>query len=105
MIGGTVALLVEMIVLPVKARDRLVESLATAIRQISKMESSIAFGIEDGRNINGFPPEIFARFEKASNRAMTAFGAAETFCMSLSSVSGIHTKQARKCHFVVQNQD
>ena len=85
MIGGTVALLVEMIILPVKARDRLVESLATAIRQTSKMESSIAFGVEDGKNINGFPPEILARFEEASNRAMTALGAAETFCTSLSS--------------------
>ena len=78
------ALLVELTLLPVKARTRLVESLAASIKQISEMEGCIAFGIEEGSNISEFPPNVLARFEIASGRAKGALGAAETFCRSLS---------------------
>ena len=82
MIGGAVALLIELTLLPVKARTRLVESLAASIKQISEMEGCIAFGIEEGSNISEFPPNVLTRFETASGRAKGALGAAETFCKS-----------------------
>ena len=79
MVGGTIALIVEIVILPVKARNRLIESLAASIKQISEMEGCIAFGIEEGTNVSAFPPEVFGRFDQASGRAKTALGAAETF--------------------------
>ena len=79
MIGGVVALIVEVVFLPVKARTRMVESVAATLKQISEMEGCIAFGIEQGNHLNGFPPEVSLRFERASSKAKTALSAAETF--------------------------
>ena len=79
MIGGAVALLMEVILLPVKARSRLVESLAAAIKHINEMESCVAFGIEESANLDVYAPEVFVRFDKASGKAKAALDAAETF--------------------------
>jgi len=68
-----------MLLLPVKARDRLVESLAAAITKIGEMEGCIAYGVEDGVNIKGFPHEVLVHFEHASGKAKTALAAASTF--------------------------
>ncbi len=81
MIGGAVALAVEMVFLPVKARGRLVESLAAALKQINEMETCVAFGIEEGINLDVYAPEVFLRFDKASGKANGALSAAETFRM------------------------
>ncbi|KAL8815135.1 MAG: hypothetical protein Q9223_005703 [Gallowayella weberi] len=78
-IGGLVALLVEIAFLPVKARTRLVESLSAAIRQISEMETCIAAGIEHGRDIDIYDPKPLKGFERASKKAKGALTAAETF--------------------------
>ncbi|KAL8831780.1 MAG: hypothetical protein Q9191_000666 [Dirinaria sp. TL-2023a] len=77
MIGGIVALIVEMVFLPVKARTRLVESIAAALRRISEMENVIATGIEEGVNLKGFPADRLAHWEHASGKANGALGAAE----------------------------
>ena len=79
MIGGVVAIVVEMVLLPVKARTRLVESLAAALQQINEMEKCIASGIEKGTNLDLFSVIVYERFEKASSKANTALTAAETF--------------------------
>ena len=79
MIGAAVALAVEVVIMPVKARTRLVESLASALRKINEMESCIAFGIEEGINLDVYAPEVLLRFEEASGKANGALGAAETF--------------------------
>lgn len=79
MVGGIVALIVEIVLLPVKARTRLVESLAAALHQISEMEKCIAAGIESGVKIDVYAAENFLRFEHASGKANTALSAAETF--------------------------
>ena len=79
LIGGAVALVVEITVLPVKARTRMVESLVAAINKIGQMEGCIAYGVEHGTDIKGFPAEVLASFEHASGDAKTAIGAAETF--------------------------
>ncbi|KAL8668665.1 MAG: hypothetical protein Q9168_006719 [Polycauliona sp. 1 TL-2023] len=78
-IGGTVALVTETGFLPVKARTRLVQSLTTAIRQISEMEACIAAGIEEGVNLDVYNPKALGRFERASEKAKIALAAAETF--------------------------
>ena len=79
MIGGFVALVVEVIIFPVKARDRLVESLASSISQINEMESCLAHGIETGANIDVHSKEVAARFTRAKAKAEGALSAAETF--------------------------
>jgi len=79
MIGGSVALLVEFTLLPVKARTRLVESLATTIRQINEMEKCIASDIESGKKLDIYSPVNLVRFEHASTKANAALSAAETF--------------------------
>ena len=79
MIGGTVALIVEVVLLPVKARTRLVESLAAALEQINEMERCIAAGIEQGVKIDVYATANIIRFENANGKANTALGAAETF--------------------------
>ncbi|KAK0101939.1 hypothetical protein ONS95_001251 [Cadophora gregata] len=79
LIGGIVALIVEVVFFPVRARDRLVESLAASIRQISEMEACLAYGIETETNINVHSAEVSARFDRARGKAQGALTAAETF--------------------------
>jgi hypothetical protein len=79
LIGGLVALMVEFILFPVKARDRLVESLAASIRHISDMEACLAYGIETETNVDVHSPEVTERFESAKAKAQSALTAAETF--------------------------
>ncbi|KAI4240885.1 MAG: hypothetical protein L6R40_004880 [Gallowayella cf. fulva] len=78
-IGGIVALVVEVAFLPVKARTRLVESLTMAVRKISEMETCIAAGIEEGVNLDVYNPRALERFEGASAKANDALTAAETY--------------------------
>lgn len=78
-IGGVVALIVEVVFLPVKARTRLVESLEAAMRQIGEMETCVAVGIEEGINLDIYDPRALERFEHASGKANSALTAAETF--------------------------
>ena len=79
MIGGAVALIVEVVLLPVKARTRLIDSIASALHHVNEMERCIAAGIESGRKIDIFAEENFLRFEDASGKASNALEAAETF--------------------------
>ena len=79
MIGGVVALIVEVVLLPVKARTRLIDSIASALQHVNEMERCIAAGIESGRKIDIFAEENFLRFEHASGKANNALEAAETF--------------------------
>ncbi|KAH8659222.1 hypothetical protein BGZ60DRAFT_382357 [Tricladium varicosporioides] len=79
LIGGVVALIVQVLLLPVKARDRLVESLAASIHQIIQMESCLAYGIESETNLIVQSQAVAARFESARGKAEGALAAAETF--------------------------
>ncbi|RAL60343.1 hypothetical protein DID88_000119 [Monilinia fructigena] len=79
-IGGIVALVVEVALFPVKARDRLVESLACSIRQITEMEACLAYGIEtEINNVNVRSPAVVSRFSMAKGKAEAALAAAEAF--------------------------
>lgn len=79
MIGGVVALVVELVLFPVKARARLVESLTAALCQINEMERCIASGIEEGSNFDVFNANLVLQFDLASAKAKNALGASETF--------------------------
>jgi hypothetical protein len=70
---------VQVVILPVKARTRLVDSLAACLRQITEMERCVALGIENGSNLDVYSPQILKHFEGASGKAKTALTAAETF--------------------------
>ena len=79
MIGGIVALIAEVVLFPVKARTRLVESLAAALEQINEMEKCIAAGIEQGIKLDVYATANIVRFESAKGKANTALSAGETF--------------------------
>jgi len=79
LIGGVVALVVEIVLFPVKARDRLVESLASSISQIIEMEACLAHGIETEANVNVHSQLVSHRFDHAKAKAQGALTAAETF--------------------------
>ncbi len=84
--GGAIAILVEMVVYPVRARDQLVESLSSCVSQISNMEAAIAIGVEDpGNLLNIKSSRVRRRFLRAKGKAQSALTAAETFlpfCLS-----------------------
>lgn len=97
-IGGVVALLIQIIVFPVKARDRLVESLASSLVQLTNMQACLAHGIESEVNIDPDLTSILARFERAKNKAQAALSAAETFlpfCGTEPRIKGDFTQLAR----------
>lgn len=79
LIGGVVALFVEVAIFPVKARDRLVESLASSISQIIVMEGCLAHGIESETNVDVKSASVTQRFDHARGKAQGALTAAETF--------------------------
>ncbi|KAI1103989.1 hypothetical protein F4804DRAFT_308738 [Jackrogersella minutella] len=97
LVGGTVALLVEMLLFPVRARDRLVESLASTIQQISQMESSVAVGIDSPENVNIKSHAINENFKDAMEKAEQALSAARTFlpfCLTEPRLKGSFKGQA-----------
>jgi uncharacterized membrane protein YgaE (UPF0421/DUF939 family) len=79
LIGGIVALVIEFVLFPVKARDRLVESLASAISKMSEMEACLAHGVENKRSIDVRSQVVAQRFEDAKSKAEGSLTAAETF--------------------------
>lgn len=54
------------------------ESLASAIVQINRMESCIALGVDETKNIVS-SPRLFKKFARASKKAEAALASAETF--------------------------
>ncbi|KAJ2988403.1 hypothetical protein NUW58_g3994 [Xylaria curta] len=79
LVGGTVALAIEMFLFPVRARDRLVESLVSSISQVSIMESSVAAGVDSPNAIDTKSQVLNANFKNAKEKAEQALDAARTF--------------------------
>ncbi|KAI1806619.1 hypothetical protein F4811DRAFT_509714 [Daldinia bambusicola] len=97
LVGGTIALLVSMFLFPVRARDRLVESLASSIQQISQMEASIAVCIDSARNIDIRSSALNENFKDAKEKAEQALAAARTFlpfCLTEPRIKGSFNGQA-----------
>lgn len=86
MVGGLVAIIVEVVLYPVRARDRLVESLSSCINQIGQMEGSVASGVEKPSKVSELrSAAVIYRFNKAKDKAQNSLKAAETFlpfCLS-----------------------
>ncbi|KAI1377619.1 hypothetical protein F4677DRAFT_42755 [Hypoxylon crocopeplum] len=97
LIGGTVALFIEMFLFPVRARDRLVESLASSIQQISQMEGSVAVGVDSAKNIDIKSNSLNESFKDAKEKAEQALTAARTFlpfCLTEPRIKGSFKGQA-----------
>ncbi|KAH6958257.1 hypothetical protein DER45DRAFT_612779 [Fusarium avenaceum] len=78
-IGGIVALVVELVLYPVRARDRLVESLSASVKQIENMQYAMAVGLDSPIKPDFRDPGLHKRFVHARNKARGALAAAETF--------------------------
>ncbi|KAI2624822.1 hypothetical protein GGS21DRAFT_319545 [Xylaria nigripes] len=89
LVGGTVALLVEMIVFPVRARDMLVESLASTISQTSIMQSSssVAAGI-DSVGWKTHTPSTTTRAKEKAEQALDAARTFLPFCLTEPRIKG-----------------
>ncbi len=78
MVGGTVALLVQTILYPVRARD-------PPLRQVANMQQAIAAGVDSPVKVNLQDAKLNSRFAHAKDKAETALLAAEAFlpfCLS-----------------------
>ncbi|KAI5463359.1 hypothetical protein BGZ63DRAFT_505607 [Mariannaea sp. PMI_226] len=79
MVGGLVAIAIEMLLYPVRARHRLVESLSASVKQIQNMQAATAVGVDSSETPNFRAPTLHKRFSNARNKARGALAAAETF--------------------------
>ncbi|KAJ4138276.1 hypothetical protein NW768_002097 [Fusarium equiseti] len=84
-IGGVVAMAVEMLVFPVRARDRLIEMLSESIQHVQKMQAAMAVGLDSVAKPNFRDPDIAKRFNYAKSKAQEALTLAETFLPMCSS--------------------
>ncbi|KAF4979098.1 hypothetical protein FZEAL_4634 [Fusarium zealandicum] len=78
-IGGAVGLLVEMALFPVRARDRLLESLSASVKQVQNMQAAMAVGLDSPNRPDFRNPGLHKRFNHARTKARGALAAAETF--------------------------
>ncbi|KAM0563234.1 hypothetical protein ACHAPJ_000952 [Fusarium lateritium] len=78
-IGGAVALAVEILLYPVRARDRLLESLSASIKQVQNMQAAMAVGLDSPIKPDFRDPGLHKRFNHARTKARGALTAAETF--------------------------
>ncbi|OAA81533.1 Malate transporter, aliminium toerance [Akanthomyces lecanii RCEF 1005] len=81
-IGGVVAVLIEIFIYPVRARDRLVDSLAAAVLHVQNMQAVIAVGIDHPDRPNFRSRKLYTRFKRARDKAQSCLTAAETYLPS-----------------------
>ncbi|KAI1432811.1 hypothetical protein GGR50DRAFT_672215 [Xylaria sp. CBS 124048] len=79
LVGGSVGVLVQMILFPIRARDRLVESLASTISQVSIMQSGMAVGVDSPSIIDTKSQVLESDIEGTKEKAQQALDAARTF--------------------------
>jgi hypothetical protein len=79
LVGGLVAMAVEILLFPVRARDRLVESLSAAVRQVQEMQAALAVGIDNPERPDFRSPRLLNRFTHSRDKAQGALAAGETF--------------------------
>lgn len=79
LVGGLVSMTVETAITPVRARDRLVESLSASVGQIQRMQAAVAVGIDDPHRPRFRSRELLERFRRCRDKAQRSLAAAETF--------------------------
>lgn len=77
LVGGSVAILVETLVFPVRARDRLVDSLSGAVLHVQNMQAVISVGIDHPDRPNFRSHKLYTRFKRAREKAQSCLTAAE----------------------------
>lgn len=85
LIGSLAAILIEVILYPVRARDMLVESLKDSVLHIETMQAAVAVGIDHPEKPNFRSKELYARFHRARNQAQSSLNDAEQylpFCLA-----------------------
>lgn len=96
-VGGTVAMVVEIGLYPVRARDRLVECLSSCVKQVQNMQAALAVGIDHPDKPNFRSVDLDVRFKGARDKAEAALRAAETFlpfCLTEPRMKGSFKKLA-----------
>lgn len=76
------AVLIEIFIFPVRARDRLVDSLAAAVVHVQNMQAVIAVGIDHPERPNFRSRKLYTRFKRARDKAQSCLTAAETYLPS-----------------------
>ncbi len=76
------AVLIEIFIYPVRARDRLVDSLAAAVLHVQNMQAVIAVGIDHPDRPNFRSRKLYTRFKRARDKAQSCLTAAETYLPS-----------------------
>ncbi|UKZ85008.1 uncharacterized protein TrAFT101_000886 [Trichoderma asperellum] len=79
LVGGVTATLVEVSISPVRARDRLVESLSACVRHIQGMQGAIAVGVDEPEFFDPRSLKQHRHFDQLRERAQASLAAAETF--------------------------
>ncbi|RFU78756.1 malate transporter, aliminium toerance [Trichoderma arundinaceum] len=77
--GGVTATLVEVLISPVRARDRLVESLSACVRHIQGMQGAMAVGVDGPDILDPRSPKLHRYFDHWREKAQASLAAAETF--------------------------
>ncbi|KAL7922354.1 hypothetical protein ACQKWADRAFT_87084 [Trichoderma austrokoningii] len=97
LVGAVVATLVEMSVSPVRARDRLVESLSACVHHIQGMQGAIAVGVDEPEFLDPRGLKQHRNFDQLREKAQASLAAAETFlpfCSSEPRLKGAFKKLA-----------
>ncbi|KAM0524637.1 hypothetical protein ACHAPE_000735 [Trichoderma viride] len=115
LVGGVTATLVEMSVSPVRARDRLVESLSACVRHIQGMQGAIAVGVDEPEFLDPRSLKQHRHFDQLREKAQASLAAAETFlpfCLSEPRLKGsfkklapIYTEIVYVLHQVIDRMD
>ncbi|KAL6881084.1 hypothetical protein J3F83DRAFT_31680 [Trichoderma novae-zelandiae] len=95
--GGVTAAFVEIAVSPVRARDRLVESLSACVRHIQSMQGAMAVGVDGPEVLDVRSPKLHRSFDRWREKAQASLAAAETFlpfCSSEPRLKGSFKKLA-----------
>ncbi|KAL7938148.1 hypothetical protein V8C35DRAFT_142676 [Trichoderma chlorosporum] len=96
-VGGVTATLVEVSVSPVRARDRLVESLSACVRHIQNMQGAMSVGVDGPEIVDPRSPKLHRRFDRWREKAQASLAAAEMFlpfCSSEPRLKGSFKKLA-----------
>ncbi|EGR51665.1 uncharacterized protein TRIREDRAFT_55454 [Trichoderma reesei QM6a] len=95
--GGITAAFVELAVYPVRARDRLVESLSACVQHIQSMQGAMAVGLDGPDVLDVRSPKLHRNFDRWRDKAQASLAAAETFlpfCSSEPRLKGSFKKLA-----------
>ncbi|EHK22340.1 uncharacterized protein TRIVIDRAFT_122650, partial [Trichoderma virens Gv29-8] len=96
-VGGVTATLVEVSIAPVRARDRLVESLSACVRHIQNMQGAMSVGVDGPEIVDPRSPKLQRRFDRWREKAQASLAAAEMFlpfCSSEPRLKGSFKKLA-----------